>query len=196
MFKFWKSPRSSPNPSGSPSTSTSPRAQPSVNNGSTSTLQDAKHALGDTDGVIGLGLSVPTVESRSGQRGSVPQQQALLPGSNEGNGTGGQDKMKSGRRSSASQVAFVDQVGKERGRVEGNRSEVPVVLGTRKGTMQGDGSNNHNHDNLLSPAMFEDNVRATSPMSFSPSVASSFRNPYTSTTALTERDPNQIYGMS
>lgn len=103
-------------------------------------------------------------------------------------------KVKTGRRSSASQVAFVDERGKGETLKTGVRS-APLASEEDRGRSWNENRESHDHS---VPLQLQEGTRATSPMSFSPSTASTFRNPYggPSMSALSERDTNQIYGSS
>ncbi|GAA5846176.1 hypothetical protein JCM5353_002992 [Sporobolomyces roseus] len=193
MLKFWKSPKLSPNPS-TASSSTSPRElAPSVNLDSTSASSRPARTTQDvTNAQVGLGLSMPGLEGWAGQgeRGKderlVNQSGGLAVPSNTERG-----KVKTGRRSSASQVAFVDERGKGETLKTGVRT-APLAGEEDRGRSWIGHRESHEHS---ATHQLQEGTRATSPMSFSPSTASTFRNPYggPSMSALSERDPNQIY---
>jgi len=195
MLKFWKSPRLSPNPSTATS-STSPREQtpPSVNLNSNSASSRPAKATQDTpDAQIGLGLSMPGVEGWA-ERGEREKDERLenhsgglaVPQSSE------RVHVKSGRRSSASQVAFVEEKGRGETSKTGGRLAALAGEGGRGGSRS---EHRISHEqSTVAHHHPQDGTRAVSPMSFSPSTASTFRNPYASMSALSERDPNQIYG--
>jgi len=218
MFKFWKSPRSSPNPS-----STSPRSSPtqqpetssnstSINNPPSSASGPAtEHAaasitgLGITDGQVDLVSSLDRVKrgatTTEGRRVQLdhPQRADTLEvpsaiGFQEGNGR---------RRDSTSQgVTFVQFASTSTSGGKGRKSTSTTIGAnasrTSIGREGGSSEGAHGTNRSLSPStMTGGGIRAVSPMSFSPSIASTFHNPYgASVGALSERDPNQIYGQS
>ncbi|GAA5923599.1 uncharacterized protein JCM15063_003701 [Sporobolomyces koalae] len=199
MFKFWKSPKSSsPNPTASPASTgtTSPRVSSSVNNVTTPAPQpQATTGLGITDERGELGLqgttdsSLPaSVEASAEQRrvpnGSSRRQTLEVPHTQSTGhlqGSTGTDRRSSGSTSAASVEGSVNRKGRLEANHHADANHVDQVQ-------------LHPRARSLTPGENLGSARAISPMSFSPSVASTFHNPYgPSATALTERDPNQIY---
>lgn len=200
---------SSPGPSTSRTDATTarrPPPPPSVNN-SVSNPLDAGTGLG-----IALGRATDSnecataaVDRRGGARADERRVQLLAP--NPGSiplPYEASDRLPRGdaarRRSSSAQgVTFVD--GDEgAGRTGGSAGNDADALSSRRRESH---SQARGVDRSLSPTLYgtatpsggPGSMRAVSPMSFSPSIASTFHNPYgPSVTALHDRDPNQIYG--
>jgi hypothetical protein len=108
------------------------------------------------------------------------------------------------RRDSTSQgVTFVQDFASTSTSGGKGRKSTSTTIGanasrTSIGREGGSSEGAHGTNRSLSPStMTGGGIRAVSPMSFSPSIASTFHNPYgASVGALSERDPNQIYGQS
>ncbi|GAA5908977.1 uncharacterized protein JCM6883_002570 [Sporobolomyces salmoneus] len=204
MLKFFRSPKTSPNPShatSSPPTASSTSRDPprnSINNSSTSQPDQPITGLGITNGPTEVVETERIASSRMKEEEERREQQLEVPPSSSQlrqNGSGG-------RRESTSEqqgVHFVDTVSG----IRGQNQHLPTgVQNGRQAGAAGMRKESYSEDTTrsLSPSMLQPggagggNGRAVSPMSFSPSVASSFHNPYgPSVSALTERDPNQIY---
>lgn len=218
MFKFWKSPKTSPR---DPTQSPKYNGNTSINNPSQTTpsttttiRQGAITGLGiTTDGlseqvVVTSGGEVQSrregTETRGEERRVQRNNTLEVPGTDTG----------TTRRTSTSQgtVTFVDEPSamnlSPNGRKSisaggggfNNSTRVSIAVDRRGSYSEGGGHETGNRARSPSTNLTvsgEGGGRAVSPMSFSPSIASTFHNPYgTSVAALTERDPNQIYGQS
>jgi hypothetical protein len=201
MLKFWRSPTTSSKPSSAsaPSNTASDRVSTSINNQPQPQLAGLGITDGDADiasGVSGSGSRVSGQEREEVERGGrrVVSRRATLEVPLEGSeGTG-----HGARRESMSHgVTFVDGVvdGKK-STTAGNNSRLSVAT-AREVRSEDFGDRRHEQYRSLSPSIGGGGGRAVSPMSFSPSIASTFHNPYgPGVGALTERDPNQIYGTT
>ncbi|GAA5949921.1 hypothetical protein JCM3765_007739 [Sporobolomyces pararoseus] len=206
MFKFWKSPKTPPNPSPRDSTK-SPNCNTSINNPSqthSSTPVAAITGLGiTTDGISEV---VTTAQVQTRKEGKETRGEGRVQGNNtlEVPST---DTVTT-RRASTSQgtVTFVDEPSGTTSTSNGRKSEsggggrgfsssrVSIAADRRGSYSEGHEMRNRARSPSTILATTGGGGRAISPMSFSPSIASTFHNPYgSSVAALTERDPNQIY---
>ncbi|GAA5909278.1 hypothetical protein JCM5296_006114 [Sporobolomyces johnsonii] len=206
MFKFWKSPKTSPNPQTSPNpaqtppaSSNSPRVSPeapSTNGAKSSSAPPLAPPVPPTTGNVGLGLSVPvlqpstTANSSNDRRVRYPDtsnetEKLAVPSTGEDRFPAGGERRREGRRSSSSGVG--ERRSSYGGGAKGGRPSWS--------SGGGDASDSQAQNGRASP-MFPTlgAQRTVSPMSFSPSFASTFHSPYgASTPAFSDRDPSQIY---
>ncbi|GAA5884562.1 hypothetical protein JCM16303_000030 [Sporobolomyces ruberrimus] len=196
MFKFWKSPKSSSDPSkpsqvakspgGSTSTSVNnsvPIPPPTTGLGITTEHSTGTSPLfGENEGTIRVDGAEGRVQLLDARDGVAPPSTSGQPGSVQST---------RGRISTTqAAVTFVNPT------VDTEKVPLRVVqhsrtsVGTPRETMR----NDRVQERSYSSAAERGPGRTASPLSFSPSVASTFQNPYgPSVAALTDRDPNQIY---
>ncbi|GAA6011746.1 hypothetical protein JCM11491_000737 [Sporobolomyces phaffii] len=200
MFKYWrKSPKTSPDPATvSPRPSSARAPSTSVNNPSQSGVTGLGITDGDVDLAADLSRSTPRAagsthtEGGTGGGTRVESRRSTLEVPSDDTARG----RHSDRRDSVSHGVTFSEESLDGSRSAGNDSR-PSAGGLVRSEDFADGHGNYH--NSLSPGAVGGGarggeIRAVSPMSFSPSIASTFRSPYgPSMGALTDRDPNQIY---